>query len=348
MIRTSHQLDFSAAPKTEAPLFLHEAAQWQADLPPGPFVRIEQGIFAIEPSTMQVACYSGQWQRWPLALHDALPVADLALGATCDGHLVMAFMDARQNHFRWLKHLGRASRNSRAPIYISRSEDNGRSWSAPTLIQTGYSGAVRSLVTLPNGRLVLASQYLLPKEGRYVSLTHVSDDGGLSWQASNWLDAGGQGHHDGAIEGYLLPLQDGRLWYLLRTNWDHFWYAFSQDDGTTWTETALGLQASSSPGALLRLEDGRILLAYNPVGDHPPRRGVPFSQRLASWYREKLVLRLSEDDGKSWCDPVTVAYCPGAWLSYPHLFEPTPGRIWLTTMQSGLRLELNVEELFNG
>jgi len=298
---------------------------------------------------MQVACYqAGQWKRWPLKLHGAQPVADLALGASHDGHLVMAFMDARQNHFRWLKHLGRASRNSRSPIYISRSENDGRTWSEPSLLQEGYSGAVRSMVTLPNGRLVLASQYLLPKEGRYVSLSYVSDDGGLSWQTSNWLDAGGRGHHDGVIEGYLLPLQDSRLWYLLRTNWDCFWYAFSEDDGTTWTETTLGLSASSSPGALLRLQDGCILLAYNPVGDNPPRRAGQFSQRSASWYREALVLRMSEDDGKNWSAPVTVAQCQGAWLSYPHLFEPSPGRIWLTTMQSGLRLELNLKELFNG
>ncbi len=338
-------LDFSQAPQTSAPLLLHPAVQWNAALPLGPFARHGDTLWAIEAG--QVHHWDGdEWQHWPLTLQDAKPASDAALTALPNGTLLYAFMDEAQSHFRWLKHLGRASRNTRLPIYLVRSEDGGKNWSVPQLIQDGYSGSVRSMVVLPSGRVVLSSQYLLPREGRYVSLTYYSDDGGYSWHASNWLDAGGRGHHDGAIEGYLLPLKDGRLWYLLRTNWDRFWHAYSEDEGATWTRTGLGLPASSSPGALLRLHDGRIVLAYNPLGDDPPRRAGAFSQRAASWYRAELCLRISEDEGASWGDPVTVARCDGAWLSYPHMVEPVPGQLWLTTMQSGLRLNMKVEDLF--
>ncbi|SIN88325.1 BNR repeat-like domain-containing protein [Sulfurivirga caldicuralii] len=338
-------LNFSQAPQTSAPLLLHPAVQWEAALPLGPFATHAGSIWAIESG--QVHHWDGkQWQHWPLALQDVRPATDAALAVLPDGKLLYAFMDQAQSHFRWLKHLGRASRNTRSPIYLVRSEDEGKSWSAPQLIQDGYSGSVRSMVVLESGRVVLSSQYLLPQQGRYVSLTYYSDDGGHHWQASNWLDAGGRGHHDGAIEGYLLPLKDGRLWYLLRTNWDRFWNAYSQDAGATWTHTKIGLPASSSPGALLRLQDGRIVLAYNPVGDNPPRRAGAFSQRAASWYRAELCLRISADEGTSWSAPVTVARCDDAWLSYPHLVEPEKGRIWLTTMHSGLRLNMKVEDMF--
>jgi len=345
MKRIDVPLDFSLAPRTDASLYLHEAVSWDAQLPLGPFAVHGGRIWAIERG--EVCQWDGQrWWRWPLELGAARAAADAALTALADGTLLYAFMDEAQSHFRWLKHLGRASRNSRSPIYVSRSEDGGRSWTQPQLIQDGYSGAVRSLVALDDGRVVLAAQYLLPQQGRYVSLTHVSDDGGHCWRASNWLDAGGRGHHDGAIEGYLLPLKDGRLWYLLRTNWDRFWNAWSEDGGETWTQTALGLPSSSSPGALLRLGDGRIVLAFNPVGEDPPRWAGQFSQRAASWHRAKLCLTLSEDEGASWCEPVTVARCKDAWLSYPHMVEHAPGRLWLTTMQSGLRLDVKIEELF--
>ena len=31
----------------------------------------------------------------------------------------------------------------------------------------------------------------------------------------------------------------------------------------------------------------------------------------------------------------------GKWLAYPYLFEPEPGRLWLTTMQGGVRAEFS-------
>ncbi len=345
MHQVDYALDFSQAPETPAPLLLHEAVQWDDRIPLGPFASHGGHIWAIEKG--QVHQWDGQaWQRWPLTLKNGQPASDAAFTALPDGSLLYAFMDGAQSHFRWLRHLGRASRNTRSPIFITRSEDGGQSWSEPQCVQKGYSGSVRSLVVQESGRIVLSSQYLLPDQGRYVSLTYYSDDKGTTWQTSNWLDAGGRGHHDGAIEGYLLPLQDGRLWYLLRTNWDCFWNAYSTDGGARWTQTELGLSASSSPGALLRLRDGRILLAYNPVGDDPPRRAGLFSERSASWYRAALCLRISADDGVSWSEPVTVARCDGAWLSYPHMVEPVAGQVWLTTMQSGLRLTMNIEDLF--
>ncbi len=65
--------------------------------------------------------------------------------------------------------------------------------------------------------------------------------------------------------------------------------------------------------------------------------------------REELSLAFSNNDGITWTTPQVIAVNrvpkgarEGAyWLSYPYAFEATPGRLWISTMQGGLRAELS-------
>lgn len=52
-----------------------------------------------------------------------------------------------------------------------------------------------------------------------------------------------------------------------------------------------------------------------------------------------------EDEGKTWTDPQVFATNKGSRLSYPHVFEVEPGKLWITTMQGLLRVELPEAEL---
>ncbi|HQE81392.1 MAG TPA: hypothetical protein PLM14_00245 [Candidatus Hydrogenedentes bacterium] len=61
-------------------------------------------------------------------------------------------------------------------------------------------------------------------------------------------------------------------------------------------------------------------------------------------HREELSLAFSEDDGKTWTQPV-IARQPGKWLSYPYVFEPAPGVVWLTTMQGMVRVSFLESDL---
>jgi sialidase-1 len=58
-----------------------------------------------------------------------------------------------------------------------------------------------------------------------------------------------------------------------------------------------------------------------------------------SWHRDELSVMFSEDDGKSWSDPVVIARmtedCKARWLSYPRVFEARPGELWITTTFPG-------------
>ena len=139
-----------------------------------------------------------------------------------------------------------------------------------------------------------------------------------------------------------------RLLMLLRTNWSQFWFAISTDDGSHWHPMGpAGIDASSAPGLLLRLDSGRLALFWNrlyPEGEteYPLAggdglwSGVPVSN-----YRAELCVSFSEDEWEHWSAPVVVAGDPeGGWISYPYAFEVEPGVLWLTTMQGDLRLRM--------
>lgn len=93
------------------------------------------------------------------------------------------------------------------------------------------------------------------------------------------------------------------------------------------------------------------MMVYNPVEqlvvetDEVKRRSGQCSTRSASWFRAELVVRFSEDEGESWSKPVVVAKMDRSWLSYPTVLELSPGKVWLTTIQTGLKLAFSETDL---
>jgi acyl-CoA thioesterase-1 len=73
-------------------------------------------------------------------------------------------------------------------------------------------------------------------------------------------------------------------------------------------------------------------------------------KRLAR--REELSIAFSENDGLTWTTPQVIARqrTPEGkresqyWISYPYVFEPAPGRLWISTMQGPLRVELDEQD----
>ena len=146
-------------------------------------------------------------------------------------------------------------------------------------------------------------------------------------------------------------LEDGRLLMLMRSNWMRFWQAESGDGGLSWHPLGpSAIPASSAPGTLHRLRSGRIVLVWNrpfPEGEDTfPLTGGDrrWSATPVSNHRGELSIAFSEDEGKTWSEPVVIARKPTAWLSYPFVFEAVPGELWITTMQGGVRLKLREED----
>jgi Neuraminidase (sialidase) len=133
---------------------------------------------------------------------------------------------------------------------------------------------------------------------------------------------------------------------LIRTNWDYFYESFSSDHGLTWSDyEKTSIDASSSPGALKRLQSGRLILVWNRLyhqgKDSVARQGGDsnLNEVAASWQRDELSLMYSDDDGKTWSEPVIVAknavptskpLSTSGRIDYPLIFEAAKGEIWIT------------------
>lgn len=345
------QLDFKLAPKTDSTVHLAETIEPLEIEQTGPFVRNQAGeIVCVDKKHAFISKDEGKsWQTVPLFSNEEFEVQEThSLCVTESGVIVLGFLNMAKVHFNWHRKANKPTKNTFLALWTVRSLDGGQTWEAPICVQKGYCGATTTMIQLSSGELVMAAQDLDYDAGRHYSLTYLSEDEGQTWQVSNKIDIGGQGHHGGCYEGTLVELKDGRVWYLIRTNLDWFWNGYSDDKGLTWTHLEPGMTASSSPGMLCRLQSGRLMLAYNQLTKEgettAPRIAGLFSEVAASWQREELSIRFSDDDGQSWTEPKVIASCEGAWLSYCSLFEVKAGEIWLTTMQSQLKLKLKEKD----
>ncbi len=330
----------------EKTLLLHPKCERLPTSLLGPFVKLGDGsVLAVDAARVMVSEDDGRtWEERELFEEPEKFAcrSERAVVRTREGTLIVAFMNTKELVFRWDQKKGGPQPGCRLPVYAVRSEDEGKTWGEPILVQDGYCGALRTMIQLDSGRVVLGCQDARREPGRHVSFTYVSDDQGKTWTQSNVIDLGkygGYGDHGGGIEPTLVELADGRLWMLIRTYRGCFTEAWSDDGGRTWTDVAPGkIGASGSPGQLRRLHSGRIVLFWNRFIDPKKRSGR----------REQLSMAFSEDEARTWTEPVVVAYDPMRpgdkepqhRLSYPYVYEHVPGELWVTTMQGPLRIKV--------
>lgn len=318
----------------------------------GPFTHTRDGrILAMDAKATFVTADEGQTWSEPRSLFPAdtkMTVSnERAILRTREGTIIAAFMNLDERNWTWSNELHDAP-GAMLPTYVMRSTDDGVTWQQIQKMHDDWSGCVRDMIQTKDGRVIFTAMKMLHNPGRHSVLTYSSTDDGVTWQASNLIDLGGQGHHGGVTEPTLAELNDGRVWMLIRTNWGEFWSGFSTNGGKHWQVLQpAGIASSSAPGILTRLASSRLMLLWNrplPEGrnDWPLSGGDGlWSEIPVSNHREELSLAFSDDDGQSWTKPVMIARQEGKWLAYPYAFEIEPGRIWLTTMQGDVRVEFN-------
>ena len=317
----------------------------------GPFEHTSDGrIIAIDSHATFVSADGGaSWSASRPLFSDAEDIEvsrERQLLRTESGVLIAAFMNLRERKWTWQDELHDAP-GAQLPTYAMRSIDDGKTWHDVTKLHDDWSGCVRDMIQTREGRVVFTAMKMLHSPGRHSVLTYSTTDDGKTWQAGNLIDLGGRGHHGGVTEPTLVELRDGRVWMLIRTNWGEFWSGYSSDGGRWWQVLQPSrIAASSSPGLLTRLASGRLLLVWNR----------PFPEGKDSWqlsggdglwsdvpvsnHREELSVSLSDDDGETWSTPEVIARKSRTSLAYPYVFEVEPGRLWITTMQGGVRVEL--------
>jgi Neuraminidase (sialidase) len=173
-------------------------------------------------------------------------------------------------------------------LYARHSDDSGKTWSEPRQVMDRPAYGCRS-----NGIRLSSGELLLPVysfEPPYSSGVLKSADRGKTWKHYEKVATPGK---VGAGEPTIVELRNGDVLMAVRTTDGHFWTARSRDKGDTWSEPQRSeLKANTSSHNLFRLADGRIALTHGPC---PPSK------------RTQLTLRISDDDGATWGDPLVLA-----------------------------------------
>ncbi len=73
---------------------------------------------------------------------------------------------------------------------------------------------------------------------------------------------------------------------------------------------------------------------------------LAFSCQFSS-KQDPPAVYISHDEGKTWSAPVVIARNPHGEVSYPYLFEPEPGTLWVTAHRFGLKMQIEVCDIFD-
>ena len=231
---------------------------------------------------------------------------------------------------------------TKSEVWMTVSEDDGRSWSKPAEINTGFKyfvGKRHIGLKLKNGTLVMPASYDIWAERGTPAKTEgemdlkagvlLSKDGGVTWEPHIDLHlfvpkvtpfATG-----GVVEPAIVELANGDLYMLLRTGTEYLYESRSSDGGQTWSAPVQSkLHGHNTPAALWRLDSrpNEIVAIWN----NSPRDRFPLS------------VAISADRGKSWSRPRDVARSDKLQISYPGITQDTAGNfiaVWQEQLADG-------------
>lgn len=198
--------------------------------------------------------------------------------------------------------------------YWMSTTDDGRSWSAPVELVPGDEGGRGPVKNKP---IILSDgDWLAPAStelGKWAPFADRSEDGGHTWTRSEdfALDSR-EIPGKGAIQPAFWESAPGHVHALMRSGAGCVVRSDSADGGRTWSPVSRTPLPNNNSGLdALRLDDGRILLVYNPVGRNWGRR-------------TPLNLAVSTDNGRSWRDIVSLETARGEY-SYPAIVRTGAG-----------------------
>jgi predicted neuraminidase len=197
-----------------------------------------------------------------------------------------------------------------APIAFRTSDDDGRTWSKPTLIRPvndpEFLGmSLMRMCETDSGTWLLgthAARWKRTKKAPLSTRQYVlrSEDRGKAWtllpdrRPNGWcLEA-----FDRMDEGRIISLGGNKALLMVRTAEGHLWQLRSEDGGKTWSGPApTTLVHPDAPPMLFHLSDGKTLVAFHHNRYSTKR---PHFNRQD---RSELWCSLSTDDGKTWSEP---------------------------------------------
>lgn len=190
-------------------------------------------------------------------------------------------------------------------VYVTTSDDEGATWSAPREITKDvkppewdwYATGPCHAIQLTTGRLVVPCDHT--EKGRFHSHVIYSDDGGETWKP-------GGSSEKFTDESTVIELANGTLMLNMRNNHMTGMRAFtlSRDGGESWGKLrfAKALTEPVCQGSILR---------FTSEKDHDKNR-ILFSNPDGR-VREKMTIKMSYDEGRSWPVAKLVHAGPSAY-----------------------------------
>lgn len=204
--------------------------------------------------------------------------------------------------------IDQTSKDSRR-VYVLYSDNDGKNWSKPkeitssvkrsdwTWYATGPCHGIQLQSKKHKGRLVIAANHMVAGTKTYHSQLIYSDDKGETWQL------GGVVSEHGGNESSVVELKNGDLMLNMR-NYNREEsksrsYAISKDGGKTLSKMQY------LPELIEPICQGNTL---NYMKKGKISNNILFSNPASSDKREKMTIKLSGNNGKTW---------PYAYLVYP-------------------------------
>ncbi len=230
-----------------------------------------------------------------------------------------------------LIYLRKHSKYDCVPV-LRLSTDEARTWSPPIDIvpekERGYYIVNNDrVVQLPSGRIIVpCAQHVdntPEKSSPYAeAVCYLSDDNGLHWRRGRGMARVSRAIKTGLQEPGVVELSDGRLLMFCRTDAGAQFFAYSSDQGETWTQPAAGtLQSPLAPASIKRIPGTKDLLAIWNNNDTHAYRRTPLTSAIShddaqTWTNVK---NLEDDPRGIYCytaieftgDQVLLAYCAG-------------------------------------
>lgn len=174
-----------------------------------------------------------------------------------------------------------------------KSEDSGKTWSTPVELvpgDVGGRGPVKNKpILLADGAWLAPASTETNRPEVWLPFADRSEDHGKTWtRSADWAIDKAVLKGIGAIQPTFWESEPGQVHAFMRSGGGWLGRADSKDRGRTWSAVyATGLPNNNSGIDLVRLEDGRLVLLYNPIGKN--------------WGpRTPLDLAVSADGGSSW------------------------------------------------
>ena len=210
------------------------------------------------------------------------------------------------------KEYGHPGREEGSMVFFRVSDDRGRTWSDPVLVDTVHSCCCTGhAMVLSSGRLLApVFRWISPLTGGEAenwntedgvpsptfsySYTCISDDGGKTWKRSlsELFTSFNRAAWD-LEEPIAVELRDGRLLMYLRSGMGRMYKSYSSDGGFSWTRPApVHIAAANAPAFIRRIPStGNLLMVWNQAS----RQEI-----VTSKCRSRLSCAISRDEGETW------------------------------------------------